>query len=69
MTEGKTLSADEERWLDRIREHLAANLSIDRDDFDDVPVLAREGGWVQANRAFGGKLETFLHELNEAIAA
>ncbi|MDG3008481.1 type I restriction endonuclease subunit R [Paludisphaera mucosa] len=66
---GKTFSADEERWLGRIREHLAANLSIDRDDFDDVPVLSREGGWVQANRVFQGKLAGLLLELNEAMAA
>lgn len=69
LTEGKTFSAEEQRWLGRIREHLAANLTIDKDDFDDVPVLAREGGWVQANKAFGGKLEGLLVELNEAMAA
>ncbi len=69
LTEGKTLSPDEQRWLGRIREHLAANLSIDKDDFDDVPVLSREGGWVQANKAFGGRLEGLLLELNEAMAA
>ena len=32
------------------------NLSIDRDDFDDVPVFARSGGWARANKAFGGQL-------------
>lgn len=69
LTGAKTLTADEARWLDRIREHLAANLTIDKDDFDDVPVLSREGGWTQANKAFGGKLEAFLTELNEAMAA
>ena len=69
LTAGKSFSEAEERWLGRIREHLVANLSIDKDDFDDVPVLAREGGWSQANKVFSGKLETFLHELNEAIAA
>jgi type I restriction enzyme R subunit len=69
LTAGKSFSEAEGRWLGRIREHLVANLSIDKDDFDDVPVLAREGGWSQVNKVFGGKLETFLHELNEAIAA
>jgi type I restriction enzyme R subunit len=69
LTSGKTLTADETRWLGRIREHLAANLSIEKDDFDDVPVLSREGGWAQANKAFDGKLESFLTELNEAMAA
>jgi type I restriction enzyme R subunit len=69
LTVGKKLAVDETKWLTRIREHLVANLSIDKDDFDDVPVLAREGGWSQANKAFGGKLEGLLLELNEAMAA
>ena len=55
-------------WLGRIREHLIANLSIDRDDFDAVPIFDREGGWGPANKAFGGQLETLLHQLNEALA-
>jgi type I restriction enzyme R subunit len=60
---------EQERWLDRIREHLVANLSVDEDDFDDVPVLARNGGWARANRSFGGHLPEVLQELNEEIAA
>ncbi|MBN8867870.1 MAG: hypothetical protein J0H98_09980 [Solirubrobacterales bacterium] len=66
---GKAFTADEERWLGRIREHLAANLTIDREDFELIPVFTREGGWTQANKAFGGRLEGFLLELNEAMAA
>lgn len=69
LTDGKSFSAEEQRWLARIRDHLTENLSIDRDDFDVVPVLSREGGWVQASKAFGGKLEGLLLELNEAMAA
>ncbi|HEX3148284.1 MAG TPA: type I restriction-modification enzyme R subunit C-terminal domain-containing protein [Gemmataceae bacterium] len=69
LTVGKTLSADEMRWLARIREHLVENLSIEKSDFEDVPVLFREGGWGQANKVFGGKLEHLLSELNEALAA
>lgn len=65
----KTHTADEQRWLGKIREHLVANLTIDRDDFDDVPILSREGGWFQANKTFGGRLSDLLRELNEAIAA
>ena len=33
------------------------NLSIDRDDFDDVPVFADRGGWGRANRVFDGELD------------
>ncbi len=62
-------SEDQRRWLTRIRAHMIENLSIDREDFDDVPIFAREGGWGVADRAFDGRLETFLRSLNEAIAA
>ena len=69
LTAGKTLTADGERWLGRIREHLVANLTIDRDDFEFVPIFARDGGWPQANRAFDNQLEAFLRALNAAMAA
>ena len=60
---------DQGKWLGRIREHLVANLSIDEDDFETVPVLQNAGGWGNANRAFNGKLPTLLKAFNEAIAA
>lgn len=69
LTAGKALTPDGTHWLGRIREHLVANLTIDRDDFEFVPIFAREGGWPQANKAFDGKLDAFLRELNEAMAA
>lgn len=69
LTAGKTLTPDGARWLARIREHLAANLTIDKDDFEFVPIFARDGGWPQANKAFGGALDAFLRDLNEAMAA
>ena len=45
------------------------NLSIGRDDFEDVPILANAGGWGRANRDFGGELPEVLRVLNEAVAA
>ena len=65
----KTFTADAGPWLNRIREHLVANLSIEKDDFEFVPIFSRDGGWAPANKAFEGKLEAFLCELNEAIAS
>lgn len=64
-----TFTDQQAQWLGRIREHLVQNLSIGKDDFDDLPVFARDGGWRQANEVFGGRLEELLTELNEAIAA
>jgi type I restriction enzyme, R subunit len=65
----REFTSEQRQWLDRIREHLVANLSIDREDFEFAPVLARAGGWKPADRTFEGKLETLLKALNEAVAA
>jgi type I restriction enzyme, R subunit len=65
----RTLSAEQGQWLERIRQHLVANLSIDRDDFDLMPVLANAGGWGRANRVFDGQLTDLVRNLNEAVAA
>ena len=56
-------------WLGRIRIHLVQNLSISRDDFDDIPVFSHVGGWGRANKAFAGRLSELLKKINEAIAA
>jgi type I restriction enzyme R subunit len=66
---GKYFTVDQKQWLDHIRDHLVVNLSIDRQDFDDLPVFARVGGWRQADRAFDGRLTELVRKLNEAIAA
>lgn len=69
LTAKKSFTPDQQQWLDRIRNHLVANLSIDQDDFLLMPVFEQSGGWTKANRVFDGKLEELLLELNEAIAA
>ncbi len=69
VTAGKTLSPEQRRWLDRIGEHLQANLSIDAADFDVIPIFADRGGIRVARRVFGGQLDALIGELNEAMAA
>jgi type I restriction enzyme R subunit len=66
---GHTFTDEQEKWLDRIREHMIVNLSIDPEDFDDVPIFAREGGWAKADQVFGGRLRPLLREFNREIAA
>jgi len=66
---GQSFTADQQRWLDRVREHLIANLTIEQEDFDALPIFARDGGWARANREFGGRLGGLLQRINEAIAA
>jgi type I restriction enzyme R subunit len=69
MTLSSSLTADQQQWLDKIREHLIANLSISKDDFDIIPIFANEGGWGRANRVFNGELPGLIRQWNEAIAA
>jgi type I restriction enzyme, R subunit len=66
---GRPFKAEQQHWLDRIREHLITNLTIDREDFDVLPIFTRGGGWGVADSTFGGELETLIAQLNEAIAA
>ncbi len=69
LTRGRKFTPEQQRWLERIREHMVLNLSIDEEDFANVPVLQTAGGWGNANRAFKGNLRALVTALNEAIAA
>lgn len=69
ITGGQNFTQEQMEWLDRIRVHLVQNLSISRNDFDDIPVFYNVGGWGRANRAFAGQLPELLTKINEAIAA
>jgi len=60
---------EQQKWLERIRAHLVVSLSIDREDFENVPILLDAGGWKPADRAFEGRLGSLLHEINTALAA
>jgi type I restriction enzyme R subunit len=65
----RTLTTEQGKWMVLIRRHLVANLSIDRDDFEIVPVLSDRGGWGPANRAFDGQLAELLAQLNKELVA
>jgi type I restriction enzyme R subunit len=67
VTAGKTFTKEQQQWLDRIKSHLAENLSIDQDDFE-LPIFSRLGGWKKANGIFFGQLAPLIHSFNQAIA-
>lgn len=69
ITGSQRFTPEQLEWLERIRVHLVQNLSIDRDDFDYIPVLSDVGGWGRANKAFAEQLPQLLKKINEAIAA
>jgi type I restriction enzyme R subunit len=69
ITAGRQFTDEQQKWLDRIRAHLVVNLSIDRHDFENDPVLLDPGGWKPADRAFAGKLNELLRQINQELAA
>ena len=69
LSAGQSFTPEQQKWLEHIRIHTVENLSIDRDDFDLMPVFAREGGWAAARKVFAGHLEKLIQQLNENIAA
>ena len=68
VTADKDYTEEQRQWLDRIKEHLVKNLSIEQAHFDVIPILSRAGGWGKANRVFNSDLGVLLTRLNEAVA-
>ncbi|MEN8233056.1 MAG: type I restriction-modification enzyme R subunit C-terminal domain-containing protein, partial [Thermodesulfobacteriota bacterium] len=64
----KKFTDDQRQWLVMIRDHIAANLSIDTDDFDYAP-FSQQGGLGKVHQIFGDELSAIIEELNEALAA
>jgi type I restriction enzyme R subunit len=65
---GLTYTAEQRKWLDAIKDHIASSLRIEQDDFDDVPFSAF-GGLGKAYELFGEQLAQILEAMNEGLAA
>lgn len=65
---GRTFTPDQLRWLEEIRDHVAASMGISTDDFDYMPFVER-GGIGKAFELFGEQLAPLLEELTEVLAA
>ncbi|ART48549.1 type I restriction-modification enzyme R subunit C-terminal domain-containing protein [Acidovorax carolinensis] len=55
-------------WLEMIRDHIAANLGIEIDDFEYAPFNA-QGGLGKVHQLFGAELPRVIEELNRELAA
>jgi hypothetical protein len=64
---GRTFTAEQLAWLERIRDHVAASLGITSDDFAYTPFV-EAGGLGKATQVFGDELAPLLDQLNEALA-
>lgn len=64
-----TFNAEQEKWLELIKTHLIENLTIDIQDFEDMPVFGRVGGISKARKVFKDTLDELIIKLNLLIAA
>jgi type I restriction enzyme R subunit len=65
---GHPFTPEQRHWLEMIRDHIAANLSIVPDDFEYSP-FAQEGGMGRVYQLFGAELPKVLEALNRELAA
>jgi type I restriction enzyme R subunit len=65
---GARFTAEQMKWLEMIRDHIAANLGIEPDDFEYAP-FAQEGGLGKVYQLFGDELNTLIEQLKESLAA
>jgi type I restriction enzyme R subunit len=65
---GTKFSNEQRRWLEMIRDHVAANLGIDTADFEYAP-FSQHGGLGRVHQLFGDRLAAMIAQLNEVLAA
>ena len=68
QTASVTFTADQRKWLDAIKDHIAASLNIEQEDLEEVPFNSI-GGLGRAYELFGDQLSSILDELNMRLAA
>ncbi|MFO1244399.1 MAG: type I restriction-modification enzyme R subunit C-terminal domain-containing protein [Ramlibacter sp.] len=65
---GNAFNTEQQHWLEMIRDHIAANLGIEIDDFEYAPFNA-QGGLGKVHQLFGPELPKVIEELNRELAA
>lgn len=63
---GRTFSAEQLEWLGMIKDHIAASVTIEMEDFEDVP-FNQKGGAIRVSQLFGAELDGILDELSQAL--
>ena len=68
QTDANKFTQEQQHWLEMIRDHIAANLGIEIDDFEYAPFNA-QGGLGKVHQLFGAELPKVIEELNRELAA
>ncbi|WHZ14062.1 MAG: Type I restriction-modification system, restriction subunit R [Nitrospira sp.] len=64
----RRFTSEQIHWLEMIRDHVAANLVVEPDDFEYAP-FAQEGGLGKVHQLFPDGLQTIIEALNMALVA
>ena len=67
-TVGRAFTAEQLRWLEEIRDHIAGSVSMEMADFEYAP-FNQQGGLGKAHALFGDELPGLLEELNLELVA
>ncbi len=67
-TAGVVFTDEQEEWLNRMAEHIATSIRIEREDFD-AGWFGQHGSLGRAYALFGDRLSVLMAELNERLAA
>jgi type I restriction enzyme R subunit len=65
----KILDSAQQEWITYIKEHLITNLTLEEDDFNDMPVFENHGGLGRFRKLFKDDYKVLITEINAAIAA
>jgi len=65
---GQTFTPEQLHWLEMIRDHIAANLGIEPDDFEYAPFNS-EGGLGKVHQLFGTELAQVIEAMNRELVA
>ena len=68
QTDNNPFTPEQQHWLEMIRDHIAANLGIEIDDFEYAP-FNTEGGLGKVHQLFGAELPKVIEEMNRELAA
>ena len=63
---GREFNAEQLAWLEMIKNHIAASVTIEMDDFEQVP-FNHKGGAVKVYELFGAELDGILEELSQVL--
>ena len=65
----KIFDSAQQEWIGYIKEHLITNLTLEEEDFNEMPVFENHGGLSRFKKLFKDDYKVLISEINAAIAA